>query len=319
MRSHRWAGALGLVLLLAFGPWAFAQDEGADRIAQVDDFTGQVQVKNARTGELRTVTRAGPKIRNSAVYSGDEVLTGADGTCSLLFPDGSVMKLETASTDLLITEGALEEKARVGRAAGKTSGRRVKVVAGTVRAIITPQTAIYTEFETPSGVAGVKGTTLTVTVANGIVTIRVENGSVVFSNTVLNTSVDLLDGQSLTVSYDAATGRLHLSVASAADAPLNLDVGGTIVHLTTGDGLDLSSNPDGSTGIRATDGTLEVTNPDGTNRTLEPGQSMNTAPTGEQQPPGGTPPGGQAPGPGPGNPSPQPGPGFRQADPSAGG
>ncbi|MBI3271949.1 MAG: FecR domain-containing protein [Planctomycetes bacterium] len=283
----RWAWSTAALASLFLAPSLFAQDEAPDRIAQVNDFSGEVKIKNAKTGELKALAKVGSKIKNSAIYSGDEVLTGADGTTSILFPDGSLLRVDAPQSDVVISEGGLDEKARVGRAAGKTVGRKVKVLAGKIWSDVKPQTSIFTEFETPSGVAAVKGTTVAVSVTGTTAGVHVDGGSVLFFNTAVNTNATLLSGQEISVNFNPVSGLLSFSVVNDAGAPLSVVLPGGTINMTTGDGVGITLNANGTYGIAVTSGTVEVTQQDGTTGTFNAGQSTTTGTASEQ--PGGTP------------------------------
>ena len=148
------------VLALAFPVTA------QERVAQLSEASGAVTIERATGGTVDQARQQGPRVRNGSVYSGDVVTTGEDGTTTMVFTDGSEIKLKPGTSlkvrqvdfSKLMAEGHVE----------KPTGRVIQVMAGSVWMHIVPNPQLATEFETPSGVAAVKGTTLTISVEEGI-------------------------------------------------------------------------------------------------------------------------------------------------------
>jgi hypothetical protein len=134
-----------------------------ERVAQLTKVDGEVNITRAADGTVDTARQVGPRVRNGSVFPGDVVKTESAASATLVFSDGSEIRLVEA-TALTIQEtdvSALVEGSETKQAAG----RRIRVLAGKVFADIVPGGTLATEFETPSGVAAVKGTTLSIEVS----------------------------------------------------------------------------------------------------------------------------------------------------------
>ena len=131
-----------------------------DRVAQLSKASGEVTITRAADGKVETARQAGPRVVGGSVFPGDVVHTGA-GTATMLFTDGTQVELKEKTT-LTVREQTLV--AVGGKKPEKPIGRKIKVLAGNIWTNVIPNPQIATEFETPSGVAAVKGTTLTISV-----------------------------------------------------------------------------------------------------------------------------------------------------------
>jgi hypothetical protein len=151
--------AIVIAILVLAGAGVMAQE----RAAQLTKVDGAVTITRVADGSVDEAKQVGPRVRNGSVFAGDVVKTAGGATATLVFSDGSELKLEEG-TGLTIAEVDLSTIAAED-AEGKTTGRRIKVLAGKVWADVVPGSAILTEFETPSGVAAVKGTSLSIEVA----------------------------------------------------------------------------------------------------------------------------------------------------------
>ena len=148
----------GIAIAIALCQPAQAQE----RVAQLTTVSGSVTVTRAADGAVDTAQQVGPRVRNGSVFPGDVVATEAGASAKLVFSDGTELRLEegTALTiqpldvSTLLAQGERQQ----------VVGRRIKVLAGKVFAEVVPGGAVATEFETPSGVAAVKGTTLSIEV-----------------------------------------------------------------------------------------------------------------------------------------------------------
>ncbi len=153
--SSRLAFVAVAVLVLSVGA-AGAQE----RVAQLTKVSGSVEIERATSGAVDVARQLGPRIRNGSVYANDVVNTGPSASAKIVFSDGSEVELQE-KTSLSIREGTTPT---AGAAGSDTAGRIIKVLAGKVLADIVPDGKIATEFETPSGIAAVKGTRLVIEV-----------------------------------------------------------------------------------------------------------------------------------------------------------
>ena len=148
-------------LAIALATVASAQE----RVAQLSKVSGKVLVTRSADGKPEEATQAGPRVRNGSVSGGDVVSTAPGASATLVFTDGTQVELKekTALTIQEVDQSALVKS-------GKTSkpiGRRIRVLAGNIWTNVSPNPQVATEFETPSGVAAVKGTTFTISVDGG--------------------------------------------------------------------------------------------------------------------------------------------------------
>jgi hypothetical protein len=130
-----------------------------DRVAQLSKVTGNVTIR--RDGAtVDTARQQGPRVMNGSVFAGNEVGTDSGATATMLFTDGTTIDLKE-KTRLTVREvegtpEAVKEQKRLGRV--------LKVLAGDVLAHVVANPEVATEFETPNGVAAVKGTKLELSV-----------------------------------------------------------------------------------------------------------------------------------------------------------
>ena len=159
MRKQRIAMVVGVLAITVLVCVPAAAQE---RVAQLTKVDGTVNITRAADGTVVNARQVGPRVRNGSVFAGDVVSTEAAATATLVFSDGSEIRL-VEGTALTIQEtdvSALVEGSETKQAAG----RRIRILAGKIFADIVPGGTLATEFETPSGVAAVKGTTLSIEV-----------------------------------------------------------------------------------------------------------------------------------------------------------
>ena len=139
---------LSLALVLIAGV-AFAED----RVGQLSKFSGNVTIQRTN-GTTESAKQQGPRVVNGSVSAGDEVATGPSSAATLLFTDGTTIDLkENTRLTVREAEGTAEAKKQ-----NKKLGRVLKVFAGDILAHVVPNPEVATEFQTPTGVAAVKGT-----------------------------------------------------------------------------------------------------------------------------------------------------------------
>jgi hypothetical protein len=138
------------------------ESSGQERLAVISKFEGEVRIKHE--GEWKTVTKVGNRIRNSSIYSNDTVLTMPGSTADLVFNDNSRLEIKEDTTlefsTKQITEEELAQEGFIRKVAGtqKEIVRNINLKVGRIWANITPSKSVLTEFETPTGVASVRGT-----------------------------------------------------------------------------------------------------------------------------------------------------------------
>ncbi len=147
------AAALALLALPAFGQ---------DRVAQLSKVSGSVEITRAADGSKDQARQVGPRVRGGSVYAGDIVATLGGAAATVAFSDGSKVDM-AENTSLTVREVDLSAMVLAGQR-DKPLGRRIKILAGDVYSEIVENPGLLTEFETPSGVAAVKGTKLFISV-----------------------------------------------------------------------------------------------------------------------------------------------------------
>ncbi len=157
--------SLSFIVALLLGICAFAHS-AARPIAAVREVSGKVKLVRA---EAKDNSFASP---GALLYPGDGMNTGEKSAAAILFVDGSLLKIQENSSITLTADrtksGALDTK--------------VKLPLGKIWAKVTRRDAKF-EVETPSSVASVKGTELSVLVDDfGVTWLFVFQGIVDFSN-----------------------------------------------------------------------------------------------------------------------------------------
>jgi hypothetical protein len=179
--KHCYVAILFLLTLLSLPQTLLSQEE---RLAVVSEYEGDVKVEHESI--KKTVTRIGNRVRNSAVYEEDSVMTMHHSTADLVFNDNTSLEIdEDTSLTISSREMSGEEKTEGGfirQVSGKQSGivRNIHVKAGKFLANITPSKSVLTEFETPTGVASVRGTAFTLAYLAGVTSIDLTQGLVDF-------------------------------------------------------------------------------------------------------------------------------------------
>ncbi|MCP3962138.1 MAG: hypothetical protein GY719_30210 [bacterium] len=123
---------------------------------------GDVEITRAADGAKEQARQVGPRVRGGSVYAGDVVATLGGASATMVFGDGTRVDL-SESTSLTVEEVDLSAMVVAGQR-DKPLGRRIKILAGDVYSEIVENPGVLTEFETPSGVAAVKGTKLSISV-----------------------------------------------------------------------------------------------------------------------------------------------------------
>lgn len=133
-----------------------------ERVAQLSKAAGEVSITRAADGSVESARQVGPRVRGGSIFPRDQVATGADASATMVFSDGTRVDL-AASTRLTVEEIDLSALVAAGREE-QSIGRTIKVLAGDIYSQIADNPAIATRFETPSGVAAVKGTRISISV-----------------------------------------------------------------------------------------------------------------------------------------------------------
>ncbi len=148
------AGTLALIALPAIAE---------ERVAQLNKVAGTVEITRAASGQVDQARQMGPRVRGGSVFAGDVIATSAGAAATLVFSDGTLVNLEE-NTRLTVKTVDLSKLFAEGKT-DKPIGRTIKLLAGDIYSEIAKNPEIATEFETPSGVAAVKGTIITLSVS----------------------------------------------------------------------------------------------------------------------------------------------------------
>ncbi|HRZ86624.1 MAG TPA: FecR domain-containing protein [bacterium] len=248
---------LGLSIVVMCG-MIFSGVSFAGSGAVLKSFEGDVTVKAAGSDKWA------PATANMTLNSGDEIQTKT-GTAEVEYADKSVLKIKN---DTLTTLSVIKDEK-----SGQLT-RKIKLIMGDMWAQITPGTPTKTEFETPSAVAAVKGTILSLSVdANGVAQIATTEGMVTLAMGSTYT-VNLGDGQSVQVTANPDGGYTISSIAG--DVTVNVADGST-VEINAGSGF---KGDEGGASINVISGTATVTPKDGEPQTVQAGNGVNVSGTG---------------------------------------
>jgi hypothetical protein len=248
-----------------------------ERLAVVSTFNGEVRVQH--DGVWNTVAKVGNRIRNSSIYNGDTLLTMPGSDADLVFNDNTHLKVEEDTTLAISTRQITEQDRAKDGFVRNVSGTRQKVVrninvkVGKLWADITPSKSILTEFESPTGIASVRGTTLIFSFLRGITGIDLIQGLLDFIDAVNNLTVGFDSGDALNISR-TEQGGTKVDVGSGEIA-LKTSEG----NITLGDGatLNVEVNPDtGAIKVVASEGDVTITKPDGTKTPVKAGDDLGT-------------------------------------------
>jgi len=307
--------AILLVLLLSIHQTILSQEEDAeDRLAVVSKYTGKVNVRHNLM--VKPVTSIGNRIRNSAVYKRDTVITKTASTANLLFNDNTTVEISEESnisidtktvTDRDRSERKFTKKASIAQ---QDIVRNINVKMGKLLANITPSKSVLTEFETPTGVATVRGTKLDIRFIAGITSISLFEGLLGFTSAGNEVGFDITPGTSLDVAapkagtvtvspkegaLEIATGigkaivekdekvsvavdtdKAKTSISSESGSIALVTNAGTI-SIDKGEAMDVKVDPvTGDMTVADIEGDVVITT-DGVTTTVQPGIHLGTA------------------------------------------
>ncbi len=302
-----------LILLLAI-PQALLSQEQEERLAVITKFTGKVQVRHKLM--LKPVTQVGNRIRNSSIYNRDAVITKAASTAVLLFNDNTSFKISEESNILIGTKdvtGRDRAQRKLTRKVAFTKQsvvRNINVNVGKLLANITPSDSVLTEFETPTGVASVRGTELDISYIAGITSISLYQGLLGFASAGNEVGFDINPGTSLdvaapeagTVTVSATEGAVEVETTigmaivetdEMVSVSVDMDKGETsissengsvalvtnagTISIDKGEAVDVGVDPEtGDLTVTGTEGDVDITTEDGVTTEVESGKSLGT-------------------------------------------
>ncbi len=224
LKRYYFQAVILLLLLLLIPQNLLSQEEDEeDRLAVVSKYTGKVNVRHNLM--VKPVTSIGNRIRNSSVYKRDTVITKPASTASLVFSDNTSLEISEESsisidtktvTDRDRAERKFTKKAEIAQ---QDIVRNINVKVGKLLAKITPSKSVLTEFESPTGVATVRGTKLDFSYISGITSISLFEGLLGFTSAGNEVGFDITPGTSLdvaapeagTVTVSAKEGELEIA------------------------------------------------------------------------------------------------------------
>lgn len=244
---------LAFFMLLLIHPYNQKSLFAQERIAVISKFTGDIKVLHE--GKELAVKKVGPRILNSSLSDGDTLITGKGATVEILYADGSTVKVEeNASLDLGTKELSEDEQA----VTGKSVARVITIKSGKVWGSINKSKTVLTEFETPSGVAMVRGTEIGLDVDpdTSVVSIELPDGSMQFVSPGEQATFTMDSGEQVTIGVDADTGQISMDVGAG---DIEVQIGGVTVNMVEGSSVEM--NLDSETGeitVAAVEGDITI-------------------------------------------------------------
>ncbi len=262
--------------LFLFSPGTVLSQQ-EERLAVVSEYEGDVRVEHESI--LKTVKKIGNRIRNSAVYEDGSVMTMHASTADLVFNDNTSLQIdENTSLTIGTREVSGEEKAEGGfirQVSGKQSEivRNIYVKAGKFLANITPSKSVLTEFETPTGVAAVRGTMFTLAYVGGVTSIDLTEGLVNFASAGDDVSFSIEPGDSMDISIPELG---HTSVGvNTGQIDVATDTGTLIIESGESTGVEVDTDT-GEVTVTAEEGTVDFETSTGT-AVIEEGEAAGTS------------------------------------------
>jgi hypothetical protein len=305
-----------LLMFLLFIPQILLsqEDDEQDRLAVVSKYTGKVNVRHNLM--VKPVTSIGNRIRNSAVYNRDTVITKPASTANLVFNDNTTVEISEES-NISIDTKTVTDRDRAERKFTKKASitqqdivRNINVKMGKLLANITPSKSVLTEFETPTGVASVRGTELDISYIAGITSISLFEGLLGFASAGNEVGFDITPGTSLdvsspeagTVTVSAKEGALEIatgigkaivgkdekvSVAvdtdkaetsiSSESGSIALVTNAGTISIDKGEAMGVKVDPvTGDMTVADIEGDVVITTEDGVTTSVEPGKDLGT-------------------------------------------
>jgi len=150
---------LAFLILPLILPYTQKSISAQERIAVISKFTGDVKILHE--GKELSLKRVGPRILNSSLFDSDVLKTGKGATAEITYADGSVLQVEENAS---IDYGSRELSEAEQKETGRLVARVINIKGGNVSGSIFKSKTVLTEFETPSGVASVRGTEISLDV-----------------------------------------------------------------------------------------------------------------------------------------------------------
>jgi quercetin dioxygenase-like cupin family protein len=217
-------------------------------IGKLSAFKGEVEL--VREG------RSIPLNPNMLIVPKDRIKV-EEGTAEVTFSDESTIRIRP-HTDITLDQRKKKRKL-FGLWSKTYLSRLINIIKGTVSGNIKKSKTLVTEFETPSLVAAVRGTTLSFgfNPDTGQAELRTDAGEILAFSPDGWSTFTLSTGESVRVYWDSATGSTSIATLSGE---VDVTSGNTTTTVQTGDAISTNVNPDtGAASVTATAGTVEVT------------------------------------------------------------
>lgn len=238
-----------LVFGFFFCQWHICESAFAgEKLAVVSQFTGSVSVKHE--GQSLTVEQRGNRIKNSSMYDKDSIITKAASTAQLVFTDSSSLDIQEKTN--------FRVRSKKTSRMNKSELRSISLNDGGFTFNITPSKTVLTEFETPAGVASVRGTAgdLNVIGATGETTIDLSDGEIGFNSPQGEATFSMTAGDKVRVKAPSP-GKVGI-VVDAGEIVIHTKAG--TIRMSANDGITLEIDPNtGTITIIVTSGTVEFT------------------------------------------------------------
>ncbi len=267
------------LVLLSSPQTLLSQVSQEERVAVISKFKGQVKVSHDAI--WKDVKKVGNRIRNSSVYSEDEVVTMAVSTAEMVFNDNTHLEVKE-NTTLKITTKQLSEEERGRKGLIRTVAdtqrnvvRRINLNAGKLWANITPSRGVLTEFETPTGVASVRGTIISL-IYDGINTlIEVFKGLMEFKSSDGALSFEIRGGVTANISA-MGEGAFKVDVLSGG---LSIPTSRGVVNIGKGSSLSVKEDKGaGGSIVVSVKGDVTITDKSGNTTDLKTGINLDILP-----------------------------------------
>ena len=289
-------GIFILCLSMAISSSAFAADKYVGKITRIK---GEIRLKSDKriqSGKWLRVKRAGVRI-----FNGDEIRSLA-GETEITFNDGSVLKIKK-NTHFKVEE-RLTKKSFFSFVSRNTINRNIKVFFGSLWAKVVPKKGKWTSFESKSAVAGIRGTTVSLSVdSDGNMQFKCDEGFVEIASPDGRVILKMNSGKEVSIStrpggksyievikgeVEVKSGNTTVKMSKydeveigtkngetsiyASKGSVDVEFYGHIAKLDAGDAITYDS----TAGLTVTGGSVSVTKPDGSTQEVKKGDSLTT-------------------------------------------
>jgi hypothetical protein len=220
----------------------------------VVDFSGIDATVTSFAGLTRTAA--------SPLLDRDVVATGLDGSARLVSSTGWTAELGPSTRAELRTEP-------VAGGASPLFARLLDLTAGSLKWSVSRGAQGW--LRTPAGLLQATGSTITVSFADGVLSIKTEDGEVQLTGN--SADVRLRAGQWLRVHFTPLNLLFSFEIIEDNGTPIDIIVGATVVHSTKGDGFEIQIIGDHAD-VRVLRGLIQVAGPNKRIEEVVPGVTI---------------------------------------------